>query len=145
MPAADSPALAERGWSFGDATMVRATGIVHVLVMSAGLIAPASLFGAWGLPHEEPATFLRFALVAYGALGIALLRASRVGRVEGRLLVETVALIKIAFVLVILADILARKLPGRAWIAVILDLLFGFALYRAARRANAIRLREAPS
>jgi hypothetical protein len=121
-------------WSFAEATALRATAFVHLILMSIGLFAPASLFPSWGLPFAEPATFLRWSMVIYGALGIALLRASRLSRSAGRLLVETVALVKLAFVLVVMTDILAQKLPGRAWIAVILDLVFGLVLYRAARR-----------
>lgn len=126
--------MAEPRWTASEATALRATAFIHLLVMSAALVSPASLLGAWGLPFEEPATWMRFAMVAYGALGIALLRAVRLARSDGRLLVETVGLIKLAFVLVVAADVLARRLPGRAWLAVLLDLLFGVALYRAARR-----------
>ena len=125
----------EPRWTATEATALRATAFIHVLVMSAALVAPASLLGAWGLPFEEPATWMRFSMVAYGALGVALLRAVRLPRRDGRLTVETVGLIKMAFVLVVVADVLARRLPGRAWLAVILDLLFGVALYRAAGRA----------
>lgn len=121
-------------WSFAEGTLLRATGFIQLMVMLMGLFTPAQLFSAWGLPHGEPATFLRFMVVSYGALGLALLRAVRLPRAEGRLLVETVALVKLAFVSVVLADILARKLPNQAGMAVILDMVFGIALFRAARR-----------
>jgi hypothetical protein len=105
--------------------------------MSFGLLSPQTFLGAWGLPHVEPATFERAWLVAYGALGVALLRALRSPRATGRLVVETVALVKLAFVLVVVADILARKLPAAAAVGVILDLIFGAALLRAGRRGSA--------
>jgi hypothetical protein len=122
-------------WSPAEATLLRATGFIHLMLMLMGLFTPAQLFSAWGLPHAEPATFLRFMVVVYGALGLALLRAVRVSRDEGRLLVETIALVKLAFVSVVIADILARKLPNQAGMAVILDVIFGVALFRASRRS----------
>ncbi len=121
-------------WSFAEATLLRATGFIQLMIMLMGLFTPAQLFSAWGLPHGEPATFLRFTVLTYGALGLALLRAVRLPRAEGRLLVETVGLVKLGFVMVVIADILARKLPNQAGIAVILDVIFGVALFRAARR-----------
>jgi hypothetical protein len=121
-------------WSFAEATLLRATGFVHLAIMAIGLAAPASLFGAWALPFEEPATFLRFVLVAYGALGLGLVRAAQRPTAEGALLVETTALVKLAFVSVIVFDILGKRLPPRAAIASALDVIFGVALYRAARR-----------
>ncbi len=124
----------EPRWTSAEATALRATAFIHLLVMSAALVTPRSLLGAWGLPFEEPATWMRFAMVTYGALGVALLRAVRLPRRDGRLLVETVGLIKLAFVLVVAADVLARRLPGAAWLSVLLDLIFGVALFRAARR-----------
>ena len=124
----------ERGWSFAEATILRATAFIHLATLAFGLLAPKALFGAWGLPFQEPATFLRFAVVAIGALGLALLRAVRLPRAEGRLLVETVALIKLALVAVIVADTFAGRLPPQAPIAATLDFVLGIALFRAARR-----------
>ncbi|MGZ3417376.1 MAG: hypothetical protein ACXWUG_09270 [Polyangiales bacterium] len=123
-------------WSFGEATVLRATGLMHLGVMAMGLITPAALLGAWSLPFGEPATFTRAFLLVYGALGLALVRAVRLPREQGWLLVETVGLAKLAFFAVIVADIMARKLPNRAAIAVILDVIFGIALYRAGRRSS---------
>jgi len=124
-------------WSFPEATILRATAMIHLMFMLMGIFTPSLIFSAWALPYDEPATFMRFALVAYGALGLGLFRAVRLPRLEGRLLVETTALVKLAFVSVVVADIMARKLPNKAAIAVILDVIFGVALYRAARRAAA--------
>lgn len=121
-------------WSFPEATLIRSAGLIQLMMMALGIAMPARLFSAWGLPHEEPATFLRFMVVAYGALGLALLRAVRLPRAEGRLVVETAALVKIAFVAVVIADILARKLPSGAAVAVVLDMILGVAMFRAARR-----------
>jgi hypothetical protein len=123
-------------WSFGEATVLRATGFIHLAIFALGLLTPASFLGAWNLPYGEPATFTRAFLLAYGALGLALIRAARVPREQGALLVETIALVKLAFFAVVVADIMARKLPNRAAIAVILDVIFGIALYRAGRRAT---------
>lgn len=130
-----APDAADDRWPFAEATVLRAAAMIQLLVMAAALLTPHQLLPAWGLPVEEPATFLRAWFVAYGALGLALVRAVRAGRTQGRLLVESVALVKVAFVSVVVVDVLARKLPNRAWIAVVLDLVFGIALYRAARRA----------
>lgn len=121
-------------WSFPEATLLRATGFVHLAILALGLASPASLLGAWGLPFEEPALFLRVALVAYGALGLGLVRAAQRPTAEGALLVETTALVKLAFVSVVLFEILGKRLPTRAGIASVLDLVFGVAIYRAARR-----------
>ena len=120
-------------WSFAEATVLRMAAMVHLALMVTGLLTPASLFGAWSLPFAEPATFLRFTLLAYGTLGIGLLRASRLPRAEGRLLVEVVGTAKLGFVGVVVVDILAHKLPNAAAIGVILDLVLGVALYRAGR------------
>jgi hypothetical protein len=124
-------------WSFAEATILRATALVHLMLMLMGIFTPSLIFSAWSLPYAEPATFMRFSLVAYGALGLGLFRAVRLPKLEGRLLVETTALVKLAFVSVVIADILAHKLPNKAAVAVILDVMFGVALYRAARRAAA--------
>ncbi|MEO7095659.1 MAG: hypothetical protein ABI175_20545 [Polyangiales bacterium] len=124
----------DRGWSFGEATLVRAAGFTHLAVMAVGLLAPAQLFTPWGIPIGEPSTFLRFAVVAQGALGLSLLRAVRLPRREGRLLVETCGLVMLAFFAVLLADTMAQRLPGRAPILGVVDLLFGAALFRVARR-----------
>lgn len=128
--------MAEARWSFAEATVLRMTAMVHLALMAMGLVAPASLFGAWSLPFAEPATFLRFTLLAYGALGVALLRASRLPRRDGRLLVEAIGTVKLGFVCVIVVDILARKLPNAAAIGAVLDLVLGIALYRAGRRPD---------
>lgn len=133
--AAVQSAPAER-WSFGEATILRSVALTHLLLLVAGLLAPAAIFAPWGLPFEEPATFYRFAIVAIGALGFALLRAARLPPSEGRLLVETVALVKLAFVAVVVADTLAHRLPNRAPVAASIDLVFGAILYRLARRAR---------
>ena len=123
-----------RKWSFAEATIVRASAFIQLTTMLMGLFTPRQLFAAWGLPFAEPATFMRFTLVAYGALGLALIRAVRLPRAEGRLTVETVGLVKLAFVSVVIADILARKLPNHAGMAVILDVIFGVAIFRIARK-----------
>ena len=130
------PAAVDR-WSFPEATLLRTAGLIQLLIMALGMVSPGRLFSAWGLPVDEPATFMRFMVVAYGALGLALLRAVRLSRAEGRLTVETVALVKLAFVAVVIADILARKLPNGAAVAVILDMILGVAMFRAARRKTA--------
>jgi hypothetical protein len=114
-------------WSFGEATLLRATGFVHLAIMVLGLAGPASLLGAWGLPYDEPATFLKVALVAYGALGLGLVRAAQRPAPEGALLVETTALVKLAFVSVVVFDILSKRLLPRAAIATMLDVVFGAA------------------
>jgi hypothetical protein len=124
----------ERGWSFGEATLMRAAGFTHLAMLVVGLLAPAQLFSPWGVPIGEPSTFLRFSVVAQGALGLSLLRAVRLSRREGRLLVETAALVMLAFFAVLLADTMAHRLPGRAPIVGVVDLLFGIALFRIARR-----------
>ena len=129
--------MTSQRWSAGEATIIRAAALIHLMLMLMGIFTPAQIFGAWSLPYEEPATWMRFSLVAYGALGLGLFRAVRLTRAEGRLLVETTALVKLAFVSVVVADILARKLPNKAALAVTLDVIFGVALYRAARRAAA--------
>jgi hypothetical protein len=121
-------------WTFAEATLIRTSAFIQLTVMLFGVLSPAQLFSAWALPHQEPATFMRFMVVAYGALGLSLLRAVRLPREEGRLTVETVALVKVAFVAVVIADILARKLPNGAAVAVILDMILGVAMFRAARR-----------
>lgn len=121
-------------WSFGEATVLRTAGMIQLSVAALGVVAPASLFGAWALPWAEPATFLRVVLLTWAALGFALLRASRLPRRESRLLVETIGIVKLGFVGVIVVDILARKLPSAAGIGAILDLVLGMALLRAGRR-----------
>jgi len=123
-----------KSWTIAEATLLRATALLHLVLLAIGLFAPATFLGPYGLPFAEPATFLRATLVAYGALGLALLRALRLSRGEGRLLVETVALVKLAVFAVIVADAIAQKIPRRAMIAAGIDLVFGLALYRAARR-----------
>ncbi|MBI2395229.1 MAG: hypothetical protein HYV09_37010 [Deltaproteobacteria bacterium] len=124
----------EARWSVGEATILRTAAMIQLGMMGFGLVAPGPLFSAWGLPFAEPATFLRVVLVAWGALGLALLRVVRLPRGEGRLLVETIGIVKLAFVMVVVVDILARKLPSQAAIGAILDLIFGVALFRAGRR-----------
>lgn len=128
--------MSESRWSFGEATILRTTAMIHLGTMGFGLVAPSALFGAWSLPYAEPATFLRFMLLAYGALGIALLRVVRLPRRDGRLLVETIGIVKLGFVCVLVVDILARKLPNAAGIGAVLDLVFGIALLRAGRRPD---------
>ncbi|GAC1351109.1 MAG: hypothetical protein NVS3B20_00710 [Polyangiales bacterium] len=123
----------DRPFTFAEATLVRATAFLHLLLVPFGLLMPASVFAPYGLPNQEPATFARFAVVVYGTMGIALLRALRLPRDSSRLLIETTALIKLSFVAVVVADTLAHKLPSRALIAVALDLTFGAALFRLAR------------
>lgn len=114
--------------------MIRAAGFTHLAVLVVGLLAPAQLFSPWGVPVSEPSTFLRFGVVAQGALGLSLVRAVRLPRREGRLMVETAALVMLAFFAVLLADAMAHRLPGRAPIVGVVDLLFGVALFRVARR-----------
>jgi hypothetical protein len=126
--------MSEARWSFGEATILRTTAMIHLALMGLGLVAPGAVFGAWALPWAEPATFLRFFLLAYGVLGVSLLRAVRLPRRDGRLLVETVGTVKLGFVCVIIVDMLARKLPNTAAIGAVLDLVFGIALLRAGRR-----------
>jgi hypothetical protein len=129
------PALVPvRRWTLAEATLLRATALLHFVILGVGLLAPSAFLSPYGLPFAEPATFLRATLLAYGALGLALLRALRLSRGEGRLLVETVALVKLAVFAVIVADTFAQKIPRRATIAASMDLVFGLALYRAARR-----------
>lgn len=123
-------------WSFAEATVLRMTAMVQLALMVMGLLTPASVFGAWALPYAEPATFLRFTLLSYGVLGVGLLRASRLPRRDGKLLVETIGTVKLGFVCVIVVDILARKLPNAAAIGAILDLVLGIALSRAGRRPD---------
>jgi len=128
--------MSDERWSFGEATVLRTTAMIHLALMGLGLVAPGAVFGAWSLPWAEPATFLRFMLLAYGVLGLSLLRAVRLPRREGRLLVETIGIVKLGFVCVLIVDILARKLPNAAAIGAILDLIFGVALLRAGRRPD---------
>lgn len=109
---------------------------MHLAVMLLGLVAPASLFGAWGLPFGEPAMFLRIALLAYGALGVGLVRAAQRDAAAGVLFVETTAFVKLGFVAVVLFEISSKRLLPRSAMASVLDLVFGVALLRAARRRN---------
>jgi hypothetical protein len=124
----------DRRWSFGEATLIRAAGFTHLAMLLVGILAPSQLFSPWGIPIAEPGTFLRFAVVAQGALGLSLVRAVRLPRLQGRLMVETAALVMLAFFAVLLADTMANRLPGRAPIVGVVDLLFGIALFRVARR-----------
>ena len=132
-PAAEAPRTGTH-WTMAEATLIRAAGFLHLALLACGLLAPAMIFAPWGLPFQEPATFVRFMVVAYGALGLGLLRSLARTRPEGRLLVETTALVKLGVVAVVLADTLAHKLPSRAPIVALIDLVFGVALFRAARR-----------
>ena len=117
--------------------MIRAAAFTHLAVLVVGLLAPAQLFSPWGIPVTEPSTFLRFGVVAQGTLGLSLVRAVRMPRREGRLMVETAALVMLAFFAVLLADAMAQRLPGRAPLVGLVDLLFGVALFRIARRSTA--------
>ena len=123
-------------WAFSEATLLRATGFMPLAVMVLGLVAPAQLFGAWGLPFAEPATFLRIALLAYGALGVGLVRAARRAPAAAVLFVETTAFVKLGFVAVVLFEISSKRLFPRSAMAAVLDLVFGVALFRAARRRS---------
>jgi hypothetical protein len=125
----------EARWTVAEAMLLRMAAMVQLAFMVMGLVAPASLLGAWSLPFAEPATFLRYTLLCYGALAVGLLRASRLPRSDGRLLVEVAGTLKLGFVCVLAVDILARKLPSSAAVGAILDLIFGIALHRMGRRA----------
>ncbi|MBK7400208.1 MAG: hypothetical protein IPJ34_29140 [Myxococcales bacterium] len=127
-------AAGSSGFSAGAATIIRATGLVHLGLMASLLLAPRWTLAALALPWTEPATFLRFFAVAYGTLGLGLLRAAGLPKSRGLLLVETTALVKLGFVAVVTADIVARKLPSGSAVALALDVIFGAALYRTARR-----------
>lgn len=124
----------ERTWSFAEGTILRSTAFIHLLVMAFGWISPATLFAPWGLPIAEPATFFRFTMLAYGALGFALLRVLKLPRKQGALLVETVALVKLSLFSVIMVESILRKLPAHAPLLTTFDLVFGVALFRASRR-----------
>ncbi len=126
--------IASSRWSFAEATLLRATGFIQVAIMVIALVAPASLFGAWGLPFGEPATFLRVAVVAYGALGVGLVRAAQREASAAVLFVETAALVKLGFVAVVLFEVSTHRLLPRAAVATVLDVVFGVAILRAARR-----------
>ncbi len=107
---------------------------MHVALLAVGLVWPTAIFGPWGLPTGEPATFYRVVVVVLGTLGFALVRASRRPAREGALLVETAGLAMLAFFVVLLADAMAHRLPARAPIAGSIDLLFGTVIFRIARR-----------
>ena len=113
---------------------MRAAGLTHVALMFFGLVAPLALFGPWGLPTTPP-TFYRIAIVVLGTLGVALVRAAGKSVAEGRLLVETCGLAMLAFFCVLLADATTHVIPGLAPLAGAVDLVFGTALFRIARRA----------
>jgi hypothetical protein len=121
-------------WTMAEATLIRATAMLHVVVMASVLLLPAWSLARWGLPYGEPGTFMRAWAVGYGALGVGLYRALSVGRPEGRLLVEATALVKLGFAMVVLLDVSARRLPTASALACVLDMLFGFALLRMSRR-----------
>ncbi len=125
---------APAGWAFGEATVLRAAAFTHLALLAFGLVSPVTIFAPWGIALGEPATFFRFAIIAQGTLGFALLRAAKAPRRDGRLLVETAALVDLAFFFVLLADSWARKLPPRAPIAGVVDLVFGVMLFRMGRR-----------
>lgn len=133
-PTPERPASDRAAFSPGAATIVRAAGLVHLGLMVSLLLAPRWTLGALVLPWSEPSTFVHFFAVAYGTLGLGLLRAAALPRVRGVLLVETVALVKLGFVAVVTADIVARKLPAGSVVGLALDVIFGAALYRTARR-----------
>ncbi len=124
-------------WSFAEATILRAAGFTHLALLIAGLLSPAAIFGPWGVPIGEPATFYRITVVVLGTLGLALVRAARRSPREGALLVETAGLAMIAFFVVLLADAMAHRIASRAPIVGVVDLLFGSALFRIGRRSRA--------
>jgi hypothetical protein len=125
---------ADARWTFAEATVLRATGFTHLVMLAVGLLSPRAIFAPWGVPIDEPATFYRFALVVLGTLGLALVRAARRPVREGVLLVETAGLAMIAFFVVLLADGMAHRIASRAAFAGVVDLVFGAALFRIGRR-----------
>src|SRR5579859_8081917 len=124
-------------WTFAEATVLRAAGFTHLVLLVVGLLTPRTLFAPWGVPFEEPATFYRLSIVVLGTLGLALVRAARRPAREGVLLVETAGLCMIAFFVVLLADGMAHRIAPRAPFAGVVDLVFGAALFRIGRRRGA--------
>src|SRR5262249_22170065 len=123
-------------WSFAEATVLRAAGFTHLVLLAFGLLSPRTIFAPWGVPYDEPATFYRFSIVVLGAFGLALVRAARRPVREGVLLVETAGLAMIAFFVVLLADGMAHRIAPRAPFAGVVDLVFGAALFRIGRRRS---------
>jgi hypothetical protein len=121
-------------WVYSEAIMLRSAGFIQLMLMGCALILPSAVFGPFGFSYVEPATFYRFSMLAYGALGLALLRVVRMPRSNGIVLVETIGLIKISFFIVVFIDTLARRLPSHAPLATVVELMFGAALFRIARR-----------
>ena len=128
---------ADERFPAGAAMVIRAAGLIHLGLMVSLLLAPRWTAAALALPWTEPATFARFFAVAYGTLGLGLLRAAGQPQKAGALLVETTALVKLSFVAVLTADIVAHKLPVGSATALALDVIFGAALYRIARASAA--------
>lgn len=130
---------APRYWTYAEITLIRAAALIHLVGMAVGLIVPTKLTVPFGIIVGEPATFLRASFAIYGVIGVGLLRVVNVERPRGRLLVETVGLAKIALFAVFVADVVARRQPATAAIALLGELAFGVALFRASRRVQRTR------
>ena len=126
--AASSPETL-RGWTFGEAVVVRASALVQLVAFAFGLGSRERFFRSWGLPYDEPATFSRVVVVTYGVFAVMLFRVIRVPRKEGVLALETIALYKLALTSVVWVDAMTHKLTMQAVLATVLDATLGAALF----------------